>query len=245
MVEKKELETVDQSKDQTKDKVTVKTDKKVQQDTKSNGKCNGIKNEQQQKVPLDKPESKDPINNHPKKEELRAKVLQYIKENPEDFDLCDQEMLKTSDLWINRFLNFHKQTFDQAYNHLIETFKWRKEFEVNTFDKTITPQEAWLSGGVFLYLPDKGGNPVLYLRGNMHHKIEERFYKLFQKLLVILLENIDRLGGKEFGWTVVLDLCGVGWSNVDVEMIHFLLNTSRKNYPNGCKQCKSFLIFKK
>ena len=71
----------------------------------------------------------------------------------------------------------------------------------------------------------------------MHHRIEERFYKLFQKLLAILLENIDRLGNREFGWTCVLDLNGVGWSNVDVEMLHFLLNTSRTKYPNGCKWC--------
>lgn len=178
------------------------------------------------------------LNNHPKKEELRAKVLEYIQNNPDDFDLCDQDLLKRSDLWMNRFLNFSRnQTFESAYNHLIDTFKWRKDFEVNTFDKTITPIEAWLSGGVFLYLPDRNGNPVLYLKGNMHHKIEEPFYKLFQKLLAILLENVDRIGNREFGWTVCLDLCGAGWSNVDIEMLHFLLNTSRDRYPNGCKWC--------
>ena len=74
---------------------------------------------------------------------------------------------------------------------------------------------------------------MLYLRGSMHHRIEEPFYKLFQKLLAILLDGIDRLGNREFGWTCVLDLNGAGYSNLDIEMIHFLLNTSRTKYPNG------------
>lgn len=104
------------------------------------------------------------LNNHPKKEELRAKVLDYIKENPNDFDLCDQDLLRRSDLWMNRFLNFRNQSFESAYNQLIETFKWRKDFEVNTFDKTITPIEAWLSGGVFLYAPDKNGELIWSVR---------------------------------------------------------------------------------
>lgn len=97
------------------------------------------------------------LNNHPKKEELRAKVLEYIKENPDDFDLCDQDLLRKSDLWMNRFLNFRNQSFENAYNQLIEAFKWRKDFEINTFDKSVTPLEAWISSGVFLYLPDKTG----------------------------------------------------------------------------------------
>lgn len=101
------------------------------------------------------------LNNHPKKEELRAKVLEYIKEHPDDFDLCDQDLLKRSDLWMNRFLNFRNQSFENAYNQLIEAFKWRKDFEINTFDKTVTPLEAWISGGVFLYLPDKTGEYLL------------------------------------------------------------------------------------
>ena len=77
------------------------------------------------------------LNNHPRKEELRAKVLEHIKENPDDFDLCDQDLLRKSDLWMNRFLNFRNQSFESAYNHIIDTFKWRKDFEVNTFDKSV------------------------------------------------------------------------------------------------------------
>ena len=84
------------------------------------------------------------LNNHPQKEELRAKVLDYIKEFPDDFDLCDQDLLRKSDLWMNRFLNFRNQSFESAYDQLIETFKWRKDFEVNTFDKSVTPQVGTL-----------------------------------------------------------------------------------------------------
>lgn len=76
----------------------------------------------------------------------------------------------------------------------------------------------------------------------MHHRIEEPFYKLFQKLLAILLDGIDRLGNREFGWTCVLDLNGAGYSNLDIEMIHFLLNTSRTKYPNGMLNLTVFFI---
>ena len=76
---------------------------------------------------------------HPKMNELRSKVLDYIKENPTDFHYLDVELLKTSNYWINRFLNFNNQTFDNAYRHLIDTFKYRNENGIRSIDKTTMP----------------------------------------------------------------------------------------------------------
>lgn len=145
-------------------------------------------------------------------------------------------MIRTTSLWLNRFLNCRGQTFEQATRHAIDTYKWRKQFEVGTVDLSIVPLEGWLSGAMFIYLPDRDNSPVMYLRARMHYRVEPQFYKLLQQLIVYNFTYLDLTVNREFGWTVLLDLTGIGWANVDLEMLHFLVTTMRNHFPNGCRR---------
>lgn len=79
-----------------------------------------------------------------KMNKLRSKILDYVKENPNDFHHLDVELLKTSDLWINRFLNFNKRSIDNAYSHLIRVFKQRNEVGIRSIDKSVMPLGEFL-----------------------------------------------------------------------------------------------------
>lgn len=172
---------------------------------------------------------------HPRMADLRAKVLDYIKANGKAFHPDDVELLQRSNLWINRFLNFCDQSFDSAFDHLVETFKYRNESGVRSIDKGIFPIECWLSSTAFIYLPDKEGRPMLYVRVKNHLKADGKFNGLFKQFLCVLIDEIDKLANKEFGYNLFLDLYGMGWKSLDLDMLHFLIDTTRNRYPNGSK----------
>ena len=170
---------------------------------------------------------------HPRMNELRAKVLDYLKENETVFHSDDIELLKTNNFWINRFLNFCDQSFDSAFKHLIDTFKFRKETGIKSIDKASIPLECWLASTAFIYLPDKQGCPTLYIRVSKHVKCDEKLMDLFKKFLHVLIDEIDTLASKEHGYNVFLDLYNMAWKNFDLDMLYYLLYTSRYRYPNG------------
>jgi hypothetical protein len=178
----------------------------------------------------------DQSSNHPRIEDLRQFLLQHATDDPESFQMADIELIQSTSLWLNRFLNCRGQTFEQAGKHAIDTFKWRKQYEVGTVDLTVVPIEGWLAGAMFIYLPDRDNLPVMYLRARMHFRVEPQFYKLLQQLIVYNFTQLDRLAGVEFGWSVLLDLTGIGWANVDLDMLYFLITTMRNHFPNGCRR---------
>lgn len=175
---------------------------------------------------------------HPRMAELRAKVLDYAKENGKDFHPKDVELLATNNWWVNRFLIFCNQSFEKAYDHLIDTFKFRKESGIRSIDKALLPLECWMCSTAFIYLPDKQGCPTLYLRVKSHVKnTDEKLAELLKKFLLVLIDEIDALAGREHGYNLFLDLCGMGWSNLDLDMVHYMVTISRYRYPEGCKHC--------
>lgn len=184
------------------------------------------------------PQNQQPTSDHPRMAELRAKVLEYAKENGKDFHPKDIELLEKNNWWINRFLVFCNQSFDKAYDHLIDTFKFRKESGIRSIDKTIIPLECWMCSTAFIYLPDKEGCPTLYVRVKSHVKnTDQKLGELFKQFLLVLIDEIDTLGGGQHGYNLFLDLCGMGWSSFDLDMVHFIVSMSRYQYPEGCKHC--------
>lgn len=175
---------------------------------------------------------------HPRMAELRAKVLEYAKENGKDFHPKDVELLATNNWWVNRFLVFCNQPFDKAYDHLIETFKFRKESGIRSVDKASIPLECWMCSTAFIYLPDRDGCPTLYVRVKSHVKnTDVKLSELFKQFLLILIDEIDTLGAGQHAYNLFLDLCGMGWSSLDLDMVHYIVTITRYRYPEGCKYC--------
>lgn len=173
--------------------------------------------------------------NHPRMTELRNKVLDYLKDNEKEFHPDDIELLKTNNFWINRFLNFNGQSFESAFDHLIETFRYRKESGIRSIDRSSFPLEFYMSSTAFIYLPDKEGRPILYIRVKKLVPMNSDLTNLAKQYIHLLIDEIDKLGNKEHGFNLFFDLCGSGWKNLDLDILHYLIQTTRHRYPTGCK----------
>ena len=61
----------------------------------------------------------------------------------------------------------------KAFDMLLESLKWRKEFGVNNLTDAFFPKQFYTSGTIFPYCPDKNGFKTLYLRIKMIRKVPE------------------------------------------------------------------------
>jgi hypothetical protein len=164
--------------------------------------------------------------------ELRERFLNEIDAHPDLYDAVDREKVIHSDLWVSRFLNFLDQGPDRAFDHMIETFRWRKSFGINHFNPLEIPREVYMMAPLFEYYPDPAGRKMFYVRVKMHRKIailEERIKKSFMNYV----NDIDTNANREHGMNLVFDMTGSGYSNADLDLLFFLLPTIRKHYPNA------------
>jgi len=167
-------------------------------------------------------------------DDLRRRFLDEIQSHPDLYDACDVERVKTRDVWVSRFLNFLDQGPERAFDHMKETFQWRRSFGINSFDPLEIPREVYQMGPVFLYQPDDDGRNMLYVRVKMHRKLpqlEDRIKKCFLNYI----ERVDRKSNREFGFNIVFDMTGSGFQNADMDMLFFVLPAIRRYYPNGVK----------
>lgn len=167
-------------------------------------------------------------------EQVRNKFLEDYELNPHLYDEEDIQKVKENDVWVSRFINFLDQGTDKGLEHMIDVFRWRKSFGINTFDPLVIPKEVYEMGPVCDYGVDKKGNRNLYLRVKMHRKIpflEDRIKQSVMKYV----EEIDEKSTREFSWNLVLDMTGSGVANADLEMLFFFMPSVRRYYPNGVK----------
>lgn len=167
-------------------------------------------------------------------EYVRRRFLEEYEANPHLYDSCDRERVAKHDYWVSRFINWLDQGPEKAFEHMKETFRWRRSYGVNCYDPLEIPLEVYQMGPVFRYLDDPEGRSMLYVRCKMHRKIpeiEERIKKSFLNYV----EKIDSKANREFGFNIVFDMNGSGYSNVDLDMLFFVITTIRKHYPNGNK----------
>lgn len=115
---------------------------------------------------------------------------------------------------------------------MIDTFKWRKDFEIHHFKKLEIPREVYVMAPLFEYYTDSEGRRMFYVRVMMHRKIallQERIKKYFMNNI----ERMDRAANREHGINVVFDMTGSGFSNADLDLLFFLLSSIRNYYPNS------------
>lgn len=94
--------------------------------------------------------------------EVRQRFLEDFHANRDLYD--ERDLLKiNSDLWVKRFINFLDQGADKGLEHMKETFRWRKSFGVNDFDRTTIPLEVYQMGPLFIYEPDAKGSKVVLM----------------------------------------------------------------------------------
>lgn len=167
-------------------------------------------------------------------EYVRRRMLEEFDTNPHLYDLCDREKVATNDFWVSRFINWLDQGNEKAFDHMKETFRWRRSYGINCYDPLEIPLEVYQMGPVFRFMDDPEGRSMLYVRCKMHRKIPEIEDRI-RKSFINYVEKIDAKANREFGFNIVFDMNGSGYANVDLDMLFFIITTIRKYYPNGNK----------
>ncbi|GIY28184.1 motile sperm domain-containing protein 2 [Caerostris extrusa] len=143
--------------------------------------------------------------------QLRNTFLDNLNSNGnyDDYEEADIERIRTDDKYCNRFILHKKGKFEEALEMVDEALRWRKSFGVK----------------------DKEGNPIIMILVRYHKKAPE-FAKELRRFVIYWVELMEEQtkGGQ---MTVIMSCVGAGLSNLDLDLIKFLITLFRSYYPDS------------
>ncbi|KAG1654694.1 Motile sperm domain-containing protein 2 [Nymphon striatum] len=146
-----------------------------------------------------------------------------------EYYVNDVEKIKSNDHYCQRFIN-HKKKVDEAVKMAQSALKWRKSFEVESITEKSFSKEIWDMASLYAYGKDKGGHLVLIFHVKKHQKNADQA-ALFKKFVIYWFEKL----GKETNGqpiSVIFDCVGSGLSNMDMDLMRFIVDSFLHNYPS-------------
>lgn len=122
--------------------------------------------------------------------ELRERILAYCESGEGLFSQKDYDKCKNDDWHLSRFLLRQNLDVDAAFNMLKKAMRFKHENLCNFIRSEDFPTEFYQVGGLFCYEPDRKGNLMLYIRGQVHRKIPE-IAVVFHAFLMQNIEQAD------------------------------------------------------
>jgi hypothetical protein len=165
-------------------------------------------------------------------EELRTRFLAESSTNHDLYYEEDVNDIRTKDWAVRRYLQSRKCDVDEALKMMINAMKWRKTIGINKLNENSFPREYYQIGGVFTYGKDLNGAQMIILRVKVNKKISE-WTELLKKYIVFLFEKEDHryAAHENNGVTIVFDCNGAGITNVDIDLLSFIVSVMRDYYP--------------
>lgn len=165
--------------------------------------------------------------------ELRGRFLCEYSTNADQFDEQDIQNIRDNDLIVRRFLEAKYGNVEEALKMMVTAMKWRKQIGVNKLDESSFPREYFQIGGIFTYGQDLNGAQLIILRVKANKKFSD-WTEILKKFIVFLIERESiRFEKKENkGVCIVFDCNGAGITNVDIDLLSFIVQTLRDYYPS-------------
>ncbi|CAL1286375.1 unnamed protein product [Larinioides sclopetarius] len=180
-------------------------------------------------VPVDVP-------NHTDQElhiQLRNTFLENLNSNGnyDDYEENDLERIRNDDKYCQRFILHKKGKLADALEMVDEALRWRKSFGVKDVNMGTLPLEFFQAKAVFPYNKDKEGNPIIMILVRYHRKAPE-FAKELRRFVIYWVEEMEEQtkGGQ---MSVIMSCAGAGLSNLDLDLIKFLITLFRSYYPHS------------
>lgn len=118
---------------------------------------------------------------------------------------------------------------EEALKMIDESFRWRKEININDLSESVLPKWCFEVGATYLHGYDKEGNKLLWLRVKLHVR-DNKTNEDKKKCVAFWLERYaKREPGKLL--TVVFDMAECGLSNVDMDFVRFVISCFKIYYP--------------
>ncbi|XP_043852939.1 motile sperm domain-containing protein 2 isoform X2 [Dromiciops gliroides] len=162
-------------------------------------------------------------------ETRRRFEAEYLADKSDKYDTRDVEKLQQDDNWVESFLCWRHDVVDDTLKMIDESFQWRKEFGVNDLSESTLPKWLFEVGAVYLHGYDKEGNKLFWFRVKFHTKDNKTILDK-KKLVAFWLERYaKRENGKPL--TVMFDMSETGLSNIDMDIVRFIINCFKVYYP--------------
>lgn len=175
---------------------------------------------------------------------LHQRVLNHLEEDGvrEEYNESDLHwLLHSKSYQIERFAMSARINDVDGLQLIQRCLLWRKETDLSRLTDESFPREFYEKGGLFRYKEDGQGTPLLYMRIKMIKKYPEidHLLKLF---LAYQVSKIDNSCHSLMGWAVVFDCSEIGFANVQIDMMRFLITILRDYFPAGSKLSPSPLF---
>ncbi|XP_066455284.1 motile sperm domain-containing protein 2 [Eleutherodactylus coqui] len=162
-------------------------------------------------------------------ETRRRFTEEYTADSTTKYDSRDLERLQKDDAWVESYLLWRHSVVEEALKMIDESFRWRKDININDLSESVIPRWCFDVGATYLHGYDKEGNKLFWLRVKLHVR-DNKTNEDKKKCVAFWLE---RYAKKEPGklLTVVFDMAECGLSNVDMDFVRFVINCFKIYYP--------------
>ncbi|XP_043217652.1 motile sperm domain-containing protein 2-like isoform X2 [Amphibalanus amphitrite] len=172
---------------------------------------------------------------------LRRRFLEAVEKEEVRDHVHPQDIVRarTDDLWCKRFMAHGDLEIDKAFDFMMDSVKFRHEWQVNelTHDSVVT--EFFERGTLSVHGRDRDGAALMIFHSCLHERTHGERFERVKQFLVYWVEKIER---EERGQRIslILDMGNAGLSNVDIPFIGFLINLFKLYYPD---MLNSIIVF--
>lgn len=162
-------------------------------------------------------------------EDFRNKMLEEMAAHPECYHPKDVQRIRENDDLCRRYVRHKELDIPAALTWAKNSLRWRKQSGINDAREEDFPLEFFSAGTLVPYNTDKFGSHVLTLRVKNHRKdssMVDEMRKYFAFFMDKILFENDALRV-----TVVFDCTDAGVSNVDMELVKFVVTVFKELYP--------------
>ncbi|KAM3955239.1 motile sperm domain-containing protein 2 [Aphomia sociella] len=159
---------------------------------------------------------------------FEAKLKEGIPNPPGEFHPLDLERVK-DDKYLKRIIAHADNNVQSAADTLWDILMWRKTVGANDINESTIRMDYVKEGTFFPRGRDTDGSLLLIVKAKMHVKGQKDFEEI-KKIIIYWLDRIEREeNGKKV--TLFFDMDGCGLSNMDMELIKYLIGMFKLYYP--------------
>lgn len=176
--------------------------------------------------------SKQPVSNNNNAEvdaaELRKALFESLSEA--DYNKHDIDRLKKEDYAVSRYF---KEDTKTTIKHIKGVLEWRKSYNLSDLKENDFPEEFRTNEVFATHGKDVEGNVMVYIRVKLFKKGEHPIEDV-KKYLAFLLDRVDRQTMGD-GWALCFDCDGAGLSNVDMDLLKFVVQALTNYFVENCR----------
>lgn len=160
--------------------------------------------------------------------EIRKALFASLSES--DYNKHDIERLRKEDYAVTRYFKEDTQTTVETIKGVLE---WRKNYNLSDLKEEDFPEEFRKSEVFVAHGKDVENNVMVYIRVKLFKKGEYPIDDV-KKYLAFLLDRIDRETRGD-GWALCFDCTDAGISNVDMELLKFVVQALTNYFVENCR----------